>query len=79
MIVLFTKPRPKNVKFGTNVASSTRMTRTLRFLEKVFYCGKICQKLQNRQKKAKNELIIFHTLPQKQKIVEIRITEIGKT
>jgi len=28
--------RPKNVKFGTKVASSTRMMRTLRFLKKVF-------------------------------------------
>jgi len=28
--------RPKNVKFGTKVASITRMKRTLRFLDKVF-------------------------------------------
>jgi len=26
---------PKNIKFGTKVASSTRMMHTLRFLEKV--------------------------------------------
>jgi len=28
--------RPKNVKFGTKVASSIRMMHALRFLEKVF-------------------------------------------
>jgi len=28
--------RPKNIKFGTKVASSMRMMCTLRFLEKVF-------------------------------------------
>jgi len=33
--------RPKNVKFGTKVAFSTRMMHALRFLEKKFSCAKI--------------------------------------
>jgi len=43
--------RPKNGKFGrpTNVASSTRMMRALRFLEKVFNCGKICKKREKER------------------------------
>jgi len=39
--------RPKNIKFGTNVVSSTRMMRTLRFPQIVFYLRqnfKKCQK-----------------------------------
>jgi len=36
--------RPKNVKFGTKVASSTKMMHVLRFWRKVFNCGKICKK-----------------------------------
>jgi len=39
--------RPKNVKFGIKVVSSMRMMHALRFLEKVFNCGKIGK---NRQK-----------------------------
>jgi len=38
---------PKNVKFGTKVASSRRRIQALRFLEKVFNCVKICQKMAN--------------------------------
>jgi len=42
--------RPKNVKFGTKLASSMRMMYALRFLEN-FNCGKICQKnAKNRHK-----------------------------
>jgi len=37
--------RPKNVKFGTKVASSVRTIHALRFLEKVFNYGKICKKM----------------------------------
>jgi len=39
--------RPKNVKFGTKVASSMKMMHTLRFLEKV-NCGKIWENTKNR-------------------------------
>jgi len=38
--------RPKNVKFGTKVASSSRMIRALRYLESFFNCGKIGKKWQ---------------------------------
>jgi len=56
--------RPKNVKFGTKVASSTRMIHALRLLEKVKKnCGKICKK---------NDHIILHTLAVKPKIVEMQ-------
>jgi len=43
--------RPKNIKFGTKAASSARMMYALRFLEKVFYCGKICKKMTKRGQK----------------------------
>jgi len=43
--------RRKNVKFGIKVASGTGMMRALRFLEKVFNCGKIGKKqAKNRPK-----------------------------
>jgi len=42
--------RPKNVKFGTKVASSMKMMNTLRFLEKGFNCHKICKKMPIFQK-----------------------------
>jgi len=59
--------RPKNVKFGTKVASSTRMMHALRFLEKRFL---IVAKFAH--KNSKNEHIILHMLPQKPKTVEMQ-------
>jgi len=44
--------RPNNVKFGTKVASSTRMMQALRFLEKVF-AGKFAKKPPKRGKTQK--------------------------
>jgi len=47
--------RPKDIEFGTEVASSTRMMHAVRFFWKKFFkCGKICKK------SAKNKHVILH-------------------
>jgi len=60
---------PKNVKFGTKVASNTRMMRTL---EKLLIAAKLTKNAKNRPKMSKNEHILLHALPQKPQIVEMR-------
>jgi len=44
--------RPKKVKFGRQIASSTRIMRTLKLLEKVFNCGIFTKTAKNRPKMA---------------------------
>jgi len=61
--------RLNSIKFGTRVASSTRMTHKVKFLEEVFLT---VAKFAKKCNKAKSEHIILHMLPQKQKIVEMR-------
>jgi len=58
--------KPKNVKFGTKLASSTRMMHA-NFFEKVVKCGKY-KKYANS---TRNEHIILRTLLQKLIIVEM--------
>jgi len=42
--------RPKNIKFDTKVGSSTRMIRTLRFLESFLVVAEFAKNAENRPK-----------------------------
>jgi len=65
--------RPKIIKFGTKVVSSTSMMHAHRFLVKVFLImANLHQKTAKvGQKTPRNEHILLHMLPQNPKTVEM--------